>query len=147
MTVAVARSEMVQGGASSGVADRRLRIVHIYDGDYPTPDVRTEKISRALTDAACEVHIVARNRTWNTTREHLPEGVVHRMSPIRWLGRRLDSALGFPAFVNPRWVEPYDPFARTSSSPETFLCVLRRCGSGVVLESPSCSIWRRITQP
>lgn len=104
MTGAVAESDMVQGRNSSAVPDRRLRIVHIYDGDYPTPDVRTEKISRALTDAGCEVHIVARNRTWKTTREELPEGVVHRMPPVRWLGQRLDGALGFPAFVNPRWV-------------------------------------------
>lgn len=104
MTVGVAKSEMVQARASNAVAVRRLRIVHIYDGDYPTPDVRTEKISRALVDAGCEVHIVARNRTWSATHEHLPEGVVHRMPPVRWLGRRLDGALGFPAFVNPRWV-------------------------------------------
>ena len=144
MTVAVAKSEVVQGGASSAVVDRRLRIVHIYDGDYPTPDVRSEKISRALTDAGCEVYIVARNRTWDATREQLPEGVVHRMSPIRWLGRRLDGALGFPAFVNPRWVSLLSRTVRAARADviiardlplcPTALWVGRRAGVPVVFD-------------
>jgi len=92
---------------------RGLRIVHIYDGDYPTADVRSEKVSRSLTDAGCEVHIVARNRAWAATREQLPEGLVHRMQPISWLGQRLDGALGFPAFANPRWIALLSRLVRT----------------------------------
>jgi len=88
----------------AGAAGGALRIVHVYDGDYPTPDVRTEKVSRALTDAGHEVHIVARNRAWQATREERSEGVVHRMHPWRWIGQRVDAALGFPAFASPRWI-------------------------------------------
>ncbi|HEY2379188.1 MAG TPA: glycosyltransferase family 4 protein [Gemmatimonadaceae bacterium] len=113
MTVGLAKSDTDAGQPQITVTRRRLRIVHIYDGDYPTPDVRTEKVSRALTDAGCEVHIVARNRTWGPTREQLPEGLVHRMRPLKSLGQRLDAALGFPAFVNPRWVSLLSATVRT----------------------------------
>jgi glycosyltransferase involved in cell wall biosynthesis len=78
------------------------RIVYLWDADYPW-DVRTEKTCLALTDAGHDVHIVARNRKWSPLVERLPEGTVHRMGPWRWAGRRIDGALGFPAFFNPRW--------------------------------------------
>ena len=80
-----------------------MRIVYLWDADYPW-DVRTEKVCLALTEAGHEVHVVARNRQWRPVRERLPEGTVHRMRPWRWLGRRLDGALGFPAFMSPRWI-------------------------------------------
>jgi hypothetical protein len=79
-----------------------LRVVYLWDADYPW-DVRVEKICASLTAAGHEVHIVARNRRWDAERERLPEGTVHRMHPWRWIGRRLDEALGFPAFFSPRW--------------------------------------------
>lgn len=63
-----------------------------------------EKVSAALTTAGHEVHIVARNRRWRPVREALPEAVVHRMPPWTWAGQRVDGALGFPAFFNPRWL-------------------------------------------
>lgn len=144
MTLGVANSDTVGDRPQTPVTGRRLRIVHIYDGDYPTPDVRTEKVSRALTDAGCDVHIVARNRAWAATRESLPEGLVHRMRPIRWLGQRLDGALGFPAFVNPRWisllsatvraVRPDVIIARDLPLCPTALWVGRRAGVPVVFD-------------
>lgn len=76
--------------------------MYVWDADYPW-DVRTEKICRALTDAGHRVTIVARNRKWAPEREQLPEGTVHRMPVLRWAGRKLDGALGFPAFFSPRW--------------------------------------------
>jgi glycosyltransferase involved in cell wall biosynthesis len=79
-----------------------LRVLYIWDADYPW-DVRTEKICAALRGAGVDVHIAARNRAWRPDTEQLPEGVVHRMPPWRWAGRRLDGALGFPAFFSPRW--------------------------------------------
>lgn len=80
-----------------------MRIVYVWDADYPW-DVRTHKIAAALTRDGHEVHIVARNRRWLQRSEALPEATVHRMQPWRWAGRRADGVLGFPAFVNPRWV-------------------------------------------
>jgi len=77
------------------------RIVYLWDADYPW-DVRTEKTCAALTHAGHAVHIVARNRQQRPVLEQLPEATVHRMPPWRWAGR-LDGALGFPAFFNPRW--------------------------------------------
>lgn len=89
-----------------------LRIVHLWDADYPW-DVRMEKVSTALTAAGHEVHIVARNRRWRPAREELPEGVVHRMPPWTWAGQRADAALGFPAFFNPRWLSLLADTVRT----------------------------------
>lgn len=79
-----------------------LRIVYVWDADYPW-DVRTEKTCATLTEFGHNVHIVARNRAQAPVREQLPEATVHRMKPWRWAGRRLDGALGFPAFFSPRW--------------------------------------------
>lgn len=84
-------------------ARRALRVVYLWDADYPW-DVRAEKICATLTSAGHDVHIVARNRARRPLVERLPEGTVHRMRPWPWAGQRLDVALGFPAFFNPRWV-------------------------------------------
>jgi glycosyltransferase involved in cell wall biosynthesis len=79
------------------------RVLYVWDADYPW-DVRTEKICRTLAEAGHDVGILARNRAWQPVREALPEGTVYRMPPWRFAGRRLDRALGFPAFANPRWI-------------------------------------------
>lgn len=84
-----------------------MRIAYLWDADYPW-DVRTQKVCAALTRAGHEVVIVARNKAWDAERERLPEGEVRRMRPVRALGRRLDVALGFPAFFNPRWIGHLD---------------------------------------
>ena len=75
----------------------------MWDADYPW-DIRTQKICAALTRSGHEVHILARNRSWNPEAERLQEGTVHRMKPWRRLGRRLDAVSSFPAFINPRWI-------------------------------------------
>lgn len=80
-----------------------MRVVYVWDFDYPW-DVRTEKVCAALTEAGHDVHIVARNKAWRPLTERLPEATVHRMPPWRWVGRRADHLLSFPAFANPRWV-------------------------------------------
>ncbi len=89
-----------------------MRIVHVWDGEYPW-DVRVEKVSRALTDAGHDVHLVARNRGRLAPVERLPEATVHRLAPWRVLGRRLDAASQFPAPVNPRWFRLIARVART----------------------------------
>lgn len=85
------------------MSERHLSIVYVWDADYPW-DVRTEKITLALTHAGHRVSIVARNKAWQSTMESVPEGTVYRMAPWTALGRRLDTALGFPAFFSPRWI-------------------------------------------
>jgi glycosyltransferase involved in cell wall biosynthesis len=122
---------------------RPLRVVYVWDADYPW-DVRTEKICATLTSAGHDVHIVARNRAWRPTEERLPEGTVHRMTPWRWLGRRLDAALGFPAFFSPRWyalldrtvrqVRPHVLIGRDIPLAPTTIWVGRRHGVPVVLD-------------
>jgi glycosyltransferase involved in cell wall biosynthesis len=92
-----------------------LSIVYVWDADYPW-DVRTEKICLALTAAGHRVTIVARNRKWSPEREELPEGTVHRMPAMRWGGKALDGALGFPAFFSPRWSALIREAVRESSA-------------------------------
>lgn len=81
----------------------RPRVLYLWDADYPW-DVRTEKVCRTLVEAGYDVDIVARNSRWEAEVEELPEGVVRRMSPWRWVGQRADRLLSFPFFGNPRWV-------------------------------------------
>jgi glycosyltransferase involved in cell wall biosynthesis len=90
-------------------------IVYVWDADYPW-DVRTEKVTLALTRAGHAVKIVARNRAWKQTTERLPEGTVQRMAPWKALGRRLDNALGFPAFFSPRWFNLIDRTCRNAKA-------------------------------
>jgi len=90
-------------------------IVYVWDADYPW-DVRTEKVTLALARAGHSVHIVARNRAWKQTTETLPEGTVHRMMPWKRLGRRLDTALSFPAFFSPRWIKLIDRTCREANA-------------------------------
>lgn len=89
-----------------------LTIVYVWDADYPW-DVRTEKVCATLTAAGHDVHLVARNRRQATTVERLPEATVHRMPPWRLLGHKLDGQLGFPAFINPRWLRLIDQVVRS----------------------------------
>jgi glycosyltransferase involved in cell wall biosynthesis len=90
-------------------------IVYVWDADYPW-DVRTEKVTLALTRAGHAVKIVARNRAWKQTTERLPEGTVQRMAPWKALGHRLDNALGFPAFFSPRWFNLIDRTCRNAKA-------------------------------
>lgn len=78
-----------------------MRICKIWDADYPW-DVRAAKVSRSLTAAGHEVHMVARNRANRPVREELPEATIHRFQRLP-LGRTLNDATTFPAFFNPRW--------------------------------------------
>ena len=102
------------------IAARRLRILYVWDADYPW-DVRTEKICATLASAGHDVHIAARNVRRDPVVERLPEGTVHRMSPVRWAGRKLDKAFGFPAFFNPRWLSLLDRTVRRLR-PDVVIC-------------------------
>jgi glycosyltransferase involved in cell wall biosynthesis len=80
-----------------------MRLIYLWDSEYPW-DVRTQKICSSLTNAGCEVAIVARNRRGDSTRESAPEGEIIRMPSWRRIGSRLDALTSFPAFFNPRWI-------------------------------------------
>jgi glycosyltransferase involved in cell wall biosynthesis len=131
------------GDYRAPITDRPLRIVYVWDADYPW-DVRVEKICATLTSAGHDVHIVARNRGWRSTEERLPEATVHRMPPWRAVGQRVDGALGFPAFFSPRWralldgvvrrVRPDVIIARDIPLAPTAIWSARRHGIPVVLD-------------
>ena len=111
-----------------------LSIVYVWDADYPW-DVRTEKVCIALTAAGHTVTIVARNKAWSATTERLHEGTVRRMPPWRLLGRKLDNALGFPAFFNPRWIRLVD---RTCNEVDADLIVIRDlplCATAIAVDN------------
>lgn len=120
-----------------------MRIVYLWDADYPW-DVRTEKVCAALTDAGHDVVIAARNRGWRARTERLAEGRVRRMRPWRWMGRRLDGILSFPAFFSPRWTGLLADAVRESDAELVIvrdlpLCpaairVARRSGIPVILD-------------
>jgi glycosyltransferase involved in cell wall biosynthesis len=102
------------------IAHRKLRVLYVWDADYPW-DVRTEKICATLASAGHDVHIAARNVRREPIVERLPEGTVHRMPPMRWAGRKADTALGFPAFFNPRWLSLLDRTVRRLR-PDVVIC-------------------------
>lgn len=74
-----------------------MRILKIYDGDYPW-DVRVEKVSETLLRAGHEVVLVCRNRRSLPRRERLANGLEIARPPAA------PGALSFPFFLNPLWV-------------------------------------------
>lgn len=86
-------------------------LLHVWDAEYPW-DVRAEKVMRSLKGGGHEVHLVARNRERAVTTEELEEATIHRLRSWRALGRSLDAASQFPAFMNPRWIHHIFSIAR-----------------------------------
>jgi glycosyltransferase involved in cell wall biosynthesis len=56
----------------------------------------------------------SRNRHRAPLHERRPEGEVHRLKPWPLVGRKLDAALSFPAFFNPRWYSAIMKTARAT---------------------------------
>jgi len=108
-----------------------LSVLYVWDADYPW-DVRTEKICRALTARGYRVHIAARNRRRRAIREILPEGVVHRLAPIRWLPKPLEDLSGFPAFFNPRWLRLIRRAAKEADADVIIVRDLPLCPSAIL---------------
>jgi Glycosyltransferase Family 4 len=80
---------------------QELRICKIYDGDYPW-DVRVQKVMSTLVAQGYEVHLVCRNQGKRPTYEYLDKVHIHRLFPLR--SHRLNSAISFPAPLNPLWL-------------------------------------------
>lgn len=96
-----------------------MRICKIWDSEYPW-DVRVEKVSRALSAAGHEVHLVARNRRAEPILETTPGLTIHRLASWKWAGR-LGNASMFPAFFNPRWLNAITATARDTRA-DLLLC-------------------------
>ena len=96
-------------------------VCKVWDSEYPW-DVRVAKIAQTLSDASHIVHLVARNRTGGPAVEHLSECIVHRLSTIPSIGRRLNDLSMFPAFFNPRW---FRLIWRTASQQHAGLILVR----------------------
>jgi glycosyltransferase involved in cell wall biosynthesis len=77
-------------------------ICKIWDADYPW-DVRVEKVCRSLRQKN-EVHLVCRNTKGQPTHEESDGIHIHRLPCLRLNLRRINHALGFPAFFNPLWI-------------------------------------------
>ena len=131
------------GHAREGAPTPALRIVYLWDADYPW-DVRTEKVCAALTARGHDVHIIARNTARRPVVERRPEGTVHRMRPWRWLPERADALLGFPLFLSPRWLSllttvvrenrPHVIIARDLPLCPAAILVGRRTGVPIILD-------------
>lgn len=142
---------MLSAGPGAAVAARAshrapspaLRIVYLWDADYPW-DVRTEKVCAALAALGHDVHIIARNKARRPEVEQRHEGTVHRMRLWRWLPARADALLGFPFFLSPRWlslltrivreVRPHVIIARDLPLCPTAILVGRRTGVPIILD-------------
>ena len=74
-----------------------MRILKIYDGDYPW-DVRVEKVVATLLQAGHSVRLLCRNRARRPRREQLSVGLEIRRLPS------LPTLLSFPFFLNPIWI-------------------------------------------
>ncbi|MEO7042734.1 MAG: glycosyltransferase [Gemmatimonadaceae bacterium] len=112
------------------MSHKSLSIVYVWDADYPW-DVRTEKVTLALTRAGHNVNIVARNNAWRQKTELLPEGTVHRMPPWRLVGNTLDRTLGFPAFFSPRWIRLIDKTCREANADVIIVRDLPLCPTAI----------------
>ena len=77
-------------------------ICKIWDADYPW-DVRVEKVCRSLRRNN-EVHLVCRNTKGLPTHEESDGIHIHRLPCLGLNLRRLNHALGFPAWFNPLWI-------------------------------------------
>lgn len=102
-------------GVAHGVIGNCMRILKIYDGDYPW-DVRVEKMLRTLSTSGHEVTLLARNRQGRPRNEDI-ENVMIRRLPADGMSGALGS---FPAFFHPAWVRAAGQVTR-ASSPERIL--------------------------
>ncbi len=80
---------------------RPLRIVYVYDGDWPKGAIRVHKETCSLAIAGHVVHLVCRNETRH------PRRVVEKHVTVRRLPEFgpswFNHALNFPYFFNPLW--------------------------------------------
>jgi glycosyltransferase involved in cell wall biosynthesis len=79
-----------------------MRVLYLYDGEWPKGATRVRKETRVLAAAGHQVDLVARNAENAPTRQDESWMTVWRLPRIP--GRSLRYALNFPLFVNPVWL-------------------------------------------
>lgn len=79
-----------------------MRVLYLYDGEWPKGATRVRKETRALAAAGHQVHLIARNADNAPPIHQEPWMRVWRLPRVP--GRSLRYALNFPLFVNPFWL-------------------------------------------
>ena len=99
-----------------------MRILYVYDGDWPRGATRVEKQTRSLARAGHRVYLLARNSDGAPRREHTEWMTVLRLPSvsIRWVNR----ILNFPLFVSPVWLWCLRQAARTTRPDCIIVCDL-----------------------
>src|SRR5262245_2180832 len=87
-----------------------MRIVYVYDGDWPRGATRVAKETRSLARAGHTVHLVARNSLGEPRTEDAGWMTVHRLPA--WGPDWFNRSLNFPFFFNPIWVRAIERVAR-----------------------------------
>ena len=79
-----------------------MKILYVYDGDWPRGAIRVAKQTRSLAAAGHTVYLISRNSERQARRQQEHWMTVLRLPQCRprWLGR----ALNFPFFFNPVWI-------------------------------------------
>jgi glycosyltransferase involved in cell wall biosynthesis len=99
-----------------------MRILYVYDGEWPKGATRVEKETRALAGCGHEVHLVARNLHNAPARESEPWMTVWRLPRLPL--RPLRYALNFPLFLNPVWLRRMAHVARAVRPELILVCDL-----------------------
>jgi len=79
-----------------------VRILYVYDGDWPKGATRVEKETRSLAEAGHQVLLVARNTDGAPRRERNAWMEIQRLPHVGI--RSLNYAINFPLFLNPVWL-------------------------------------------
>jgi glycosyltransferase involved in cell wall biosynthesis len=79
-----------------------VKILYVYDGDWPRGATRVVKETRSLAEAGHQVLLVARNSDRAARRERNDWMEIQRLPSVgsKWL----NYAINFPLFVNPVWL-------------------------------------------
>jgi glycosyltransferase involved in cell wall biosynthesis len=79
-----------------------MRVLYVYDGDWPRGATRVAKQTRSLAAAGHTVHLISRNSQGQPVRQPEDWMTVLRLPHFRprWLSR----SLNFPFFFNPLWI-------------------------------------------
>jgi len=78
-----------------------VRVLYVYDGDWPKGATRVRKQTAALAEAGCEVRLVCRNESRDPRIDTESWMEIRRLPQFRG---RLNHLLNFPLFFSPVWV-------------------------------------------
>jgi glycosyltransferase involved in cell wall biosynthesis len=79
-----------------------MKVLYLYDGEWPKGATRVRKETRALAEGGHSVSLIARNADNAATCVEEPWMTVYRLP--KFPGQSLRYALNFPLFINPVWL-------------------------------------------